>query len=257
MSELPEAPRSARAVARQWRELGAVPPATETFDTTRVAGLPDSVRRWLTRSIAPATPLARACGLTMHGEIRLGRWRPFTATQILRPGVGFVWAATAKVAGIPVLGFDRYTGGIGEMRWRLGGLVPVMSASDERIARSAAGRLAIESVMLPTACVGARWSEDNDGVHLHWATDGHEDVVDVVDVDIDGSGHLRGAVMQRWGTPTGSEHGRYPFGVGVDEEREFGGVIVPSVFRAGWWWGTDRQDEGEFFRATVTGAVFR
>jgi hypothetical protein len=23
----------------------------------------------------------------------------------------------------------------------------------------------------------------------------------------------------------------------------------------GWWWGTDRQHEGEFFRAETTGAV--
>jgi hypothetical protein len=28
------------------------------------------------------------------------------------------------------------------------------------------------------------------------------------------------------------------------------------VFRAGWWWGTERQHEGEFFRAEITGAVF-
>jgi hypothetical protein len=31
-------------------------------------------------------------------------------------------------------------------------------------------------------------------------------------------------------------------------------AVLPSVLRAGWWWGTDRQDEGEFFRAEITDA---
>ncbi|MFF0813928.1 DUF6544 family protein [Rhodococcus sp. NPDC003318] len=75
MSELPAPPRSARAVARHWHALGAGPEASATFDPVRVTGLPNSVQRWLRRSIAPATPLATVAGLTMHGEIRLGAWR--------------------------------------------------------------------------------------------------------------------------------------------------------------------------------------
>jgi hypothetical protein len=32
----------------------------------------------------------------------------------------------------------------------------------------------------------------------------------------------------------------------------------PSVgLRAGWWWGTDRQEAGEFFRAEITDALFQ
>jgi hypothetical protein len=54
----------------------------------------------------------------MRGHIRLGGWRPFTAQQVLAPS-GFVWAATARVAGLPVTGFDRYSSGTGQMRWRL------------------------------------------------------------------------------------------------------------------------------------------
>jgi hypothetical protein len=43
--------------------------------------------------------------------------------------------------------------------------------------------------------------------------------------------------------------------VTVEEEAALGGVTIPSVIRAGWFWGTDRQNEGEFFRATITDAV--
>ncbi|CRK52976.1 conserved hypothetical protein [Rhodococcus sp. RD6.2] len=253
MSEFPSPPRSARMAAKQWRAL-ATPSTDRTFDAAMAEALPDRARRWLSRSIAPGAPLAAAVCLTMSGEIKLGAWRRFTATQILRPGVGFVWAATARVAGVPVLGFDRYTGGSGEMRWRLGGLVPVMSAADDDVTRSAAGRLAIESVLLPTACVGMRWSEDEQGLHLHSAIDGHENTVDVT---IGEDGRLGGAQLQRWGTPPGGDFGLHTFGVSVDEERDFGGVSIASAFRAGWWWGTDRQDEGEFFRARVSSALFR
>jgi hypothetical protein len=31
----------------------------------------------------------------MHGQIKLGRWRPFTARQVLTPPDGYIWAATA------------------------------------------------------------------------------------------------------------------------------------------------------------------
>jgi hypothetical protein len=62
--------------------------------------------------------------------------------------------------------------------------------------------------------------------------------------------------VNRWGNPGGAPFGRYPFGVRVEAESTFGGITIPSVLRAGWWWGTERQEEGEFFRAEITGAVF-
>jgi hypothetical protein len=190
----------------------------------------------------------------MHGHIRIGAWRPFAATQVLAPGVGFIWSANTKVAGVPVLGYDKYVDGVGEMRWRLGGLVPVMSARNPDISTSAAGRLAAESVFVPTAFAAAKWSDDDDGVHSTWQIDGHQESVDL---QIDDNGRLCGLVMRRWGNPNGAPFARYPFGVTVDAEREFGGITIPTKVRAGWWWRTDRQPAGEFFRATITDAVFR
>ena len=70
-------------------------------------------------------------------------------------------------------------------------------------------------------------------------------------------GQLLGVLMQRWGNPNGAPFGRYPFGVAVEAEQTFTGVTIGSVLRAGWWWGTDRQPEGEFFRAQITRATFR
>jgi hypothetical protein len=45
--------------------------------------------------------------------------------------------------------------------------------------------------------------------------------------------------------------------VAIEAEQTFAGVTIGSSLRAGWWWGTERQPEGEFFRAEITDAVFR
>lgn len=215
--------------------------------------LPEVARRLLGHALTPGVPLSPSAELTMRGQIRLGSWRRFTARQVLAPGEGFVWAATTSVAGLPVTGFDRYAGE-GEMRWRLLALVPVVRAHGPDITRSAAGRLACEGVMCPTAFRRCRWqAAGDDRVTATWDIDGREEVVEL---GVASDGRLREARMQRWGNPDGAPFGTYPFGVEVLEEATFGGIRLPARIRAGWWFGTDREAEGEFFRATITDAAF-
>jgi hypothetical protein len=248
-------PRSARRVRGEWELLASTDRRPEPFAAAMVADLPGAAGRWLLHAIAPGTPLWPSVVLTMQGEIRLGSWRRFTATQVLAPPRGFLWAATARVAGLPVTGFDRYSSGTGQMDWRLGGLVPVMTATGPDVTRSAAGRLAGEMALAPTTFRAARWAagSDGDSAVATWDLGGQAESAEFrIDVD----GRLRGVVMQRWGNPGGEPFGRYPFGVAIEAEATFAGVTIGSQLRAGWWWGTDRQAEGEFFRATITGATF-
>ena len=249
------APRAARGVRREWDLLSRTTQQAEVFDPSMVADLPEAARRWLTHAIAPGTPLWQAVELSMRGKIRLGSWRPFTARQVLAPPHGFVWAATARVAGLPVVGYDRYSSGSGEMNWRLGGLVPVMTARGPDVTRSAAGRLAGETALAPTTFRAATWApgSDADRTVAGWRIDQQ---VERAEFHVGDGGRLLDVVMQRWGDPGGGPFGRYPFGVAVEAEETFAGVTIGSVLRAGWWWGTDRQQEGEFFRAEITGATF-
>jgi hypothetical protein len=197
---MPSVPRSLRA---EWARLAAVPAPPRGFSADLVAGLPEPARRWLTHALPPGTPLWPSVQLRMRGRIRIGTWRPFTARQVLAPPHGFVWAATARIAGLPVTGFDRYGSGSGQMRWRLLGLVPVISGGGPDVTRSAAGRLAGEGVCwLPTAFGAARWSAgpDPDTAVATWRIG---DVDESVSLRVDPGGALREVRLQRWGTRTG------------------------------------------------------
>jgi hypothetical protein len=235
--------------------MTAATATAETFDPAMTTGLPEAARRWLSHAIAPGTPLWKRAELTMHGQIKLGRWRPFTARQVLAPPDGYLWAATARVAGLPVTGYDRLGSGTGEMRWRLLRLIPVLTAEGPDITRSAYGRLAGEIALIPTAFRHAAWS-GSEHPNTAVATWQFGDDTESAELQVRRSGRLAEIRVNRWGNPGGAPFGRYPFGVRVEAESTFGGITIPSVVRAGWWWGTERQQEGEFFRAEITGAVF-
>ena len=165
MTAAPLAPSARLTVgaAETWTTLGSVPP-DGVFDPSRLDGhMPEPTRRWLAHSIAPGTPLAHAASLEMTGEIRIGKWRSFRATQVIAPAKGYVWAATTRFSLFPVTGFDRYSEGAGEMRWRMARVVPFGSGRDENVTLSAAGRLATELALLPTAFDVATWESDGPG----------------------------------------------------------------------------------------------
>ncbi|TDK26623.1 hypothetical protein E2F48_05395 [Arthrobacter crusticola] len=194
----------------------------------------------------------------MSGQIKLGSsWRPFQARQIVAPQKGFIWAAEARVGGLPVRGYDRFSEGVGQMRWRLLGILPVVTARGVDVTRSAGGRLASEGVLVPTAFHSAIWSAgpSPDTAVMTRVINGE---TEHVTIQVDPAGALTEVSMLRWGTPGGSPPGRYPFGVSIEAEAEFDGITLPSILRAGWLRGASRGNgDGEFFRARISKAVFR
>lgn len=245
-------------VTQDWAALGAPSGMPPAFTAAAVAHLPEPVRRWLLHAIADGTPLSRSVQVEMHGEIRIGRWAPFTAVQRSSVGDGFVWAATARPLGLPVVGFDRWTRGTGAMRWRLLGALPLVSAEGQDVTRSAAGRHAGELlVALPTAALSPE---------VTWRPlDGDRAVADVrvgsgtheVTVTVGPDGALTELVLQRWGPVGHGSFGAQPFGAVFDGELTHGGLTIPRRVTAGWHYGTDRWAEGQFIRWTVDRAVHR
>ena len=225
-------PWAARRVRRDWEQLRAAATRPVPFDLSMVAGMPEPARRYLTHTIAAGTPLSQSVEVAMEGKIKLGAWRPFTASQVVSPARGYIWAAHTRLFGVPVIGYDRLSRGTAEMRWRLLDLLPVVTADGSDVARSAAGRLASEIVLIPTGFTGATWTAAGpDTAVASWGAGEDEQLVEL---HLGPTGQLLDLLIQRWGNPDGKPFGRYPFGVTVEEERTDAGVTIPAVFRAGW-----------------------
>ncbi len=242
-----------------WRRLASPPEPAGAFDPAHVDELPAPASRLLRHALRPGVPLASNVLLDMAGEIRLRRWMPFRARQVIAAGTGFVWAPRVGRRPLVITGADTLIDGRGTLDFRLWGLMPVARESGSDIDRSAAGRLAAETVAwLPQALVpamGARWTAVDDTRATVTLPVGDQSADVTVTVDPDG--RLRELSLQRWGSPDDHPAGAHPFGGDFDDERTYGGVTIASAGRVGWWWGTPRQTDGVFFRYRITAAEFR
>jgi hypothetical protein len=231
----------------------ACAPLPGGFGEQDLEGLPEPARRHLRAAIRPGAVVAQSVSLTMRGRIKVGRWLPFRASQVLAPHRGFVWSARA--AGL-ISGWDRYVDGAGAMRWRLGGLVTLAQGDGPDVSRSAAGRAAAEAIWVPTALLprcGVRWGSDGpDSASLHYELDGIEMSVSY---QVDPQGRITSVVLDRWGDPDGTgTWGWHRFGGEMLSHRTFGDLSIPETGRVGWHFGTERWPEGAFFEFTITDA---
>lgn len=241
---------------RSWAALARPLDGAEAFDPGSVARLPAPVARWLRAAIVPGTPLRHGVELSMHGALRIGRWRPFTARQVISPA-GYLWAARAGRFPLRVRGFDRYSAASGEMSWRLFGMIPVVAASGPDITRSAAGRLASERIGLtPAGALHPAVSWDGLDEHRAVATIELDGRTHRVTIEIDDEGALRSLSLPRWANPDKGAFRLHTFGVFCDGAHTAGGYTLPRTFRAGWWPGTPQWAAGEFFRATLDDVRF-
>lgn len=253
-------PESSSIVKEAWSldELwNSVRPGSCAFDPDRLSGLPEEARSYLGHAIDAGTPLASAVRLSMHGEIRLKRWYPFTAEQVISWNQGMIWQAAVKLFGMPILGSDVFLHGQGRMCWKLFGLLPVADESGPVVTRSMAGRMNLESIWLPSVLCGegVTWSADGERLHAGFTAHGERAEIDCM---VDADGRLESVCMPRWGNPGGGAFHEAPCGALVEEEGEFAGYTIPTRLRVGWHFGRDRfERDGEFIRINIDDALFR
>lgn len=229
----------------------------ERFDPATLRDLPDPARRFLRRVVPVGAPLDRAVELELSGEIRLGRrWLPYTARQVLVARVGFVWQPVVGSGLLRFSGADVLTTSGATTEFRLRGLVPVVRASGPDVTRSAAGRLAAETVAWAPQAVtpqaGARWSPvDRRRAVVRVVAAGRS--VDV-EITVDPDGRLRSLALERWDDRREPAHPA-TFGARIDGELVVAhGVRIAGAGVVGWGWETPHWPEGEFYRFAVTSA---
>jgi hypothetical protein len=242
--------RHNKTLEQLWNEA---PHVSEVFDPESVAHLPPMARRYLCHALSPGVCLASTLRITMTGTIKLnGAWCPFTGEQVIQWDRGFVWAARAKVKRLPVTGFDQLVDGVGEMRWKILGLFPVMTGEGPEMARAAPGRLHVEAIWLPAVLLSpdVGWTDHGDD-HTVASFDAHREHAEL-DLKVGPEGQLLACSLPRWGDLGEGTFAYHPFGGFTADERTFGGVTLPTNPRVGWQFGTpDFEADGEFFRCEL------
>ena len=229
--------------------------ASGVFFPELVIALPPPAKRYFYHAIQPGTPMAGCVKLKLTGETKLdgkGEWMMFSADQLLAVGQGFVWKG--KIQSSRYLNFqgaDSFYVGKALSRFARFGILPAVNRSGPDLDQSASGRLAIESLWLPSAFLpqnGARWVDVNDDNKVLAIVECRSEKTTVT-MTLDVKGGVQNAVIDRYrnGEPV-------PFGLEVDEETTIDGYTIPSKVRAGWGYGTPEYDE--VYRATVVDAKF-
>jgi hypothetical protein len=223
------------------------------FDASALSSCDEPVRRYFTHAIAHGAPLEPRMRVRMKGRIKLGVWLPFTARQDC-DGSSFVWRAEVP-RHVPFLAVtDSYRDGRATIDGRLLGAIRMFHSDDQNILRSAAGRTAAEGILAPIGLLPSPtciWHAESDT----------EIVVDValaperpsLHLTIDNDGAVQSVNLQRWGDAGDKAFGYLPFGGDVLAEKRFGGFVLPSRLRVGWWHGTERFSP--FFDAGIISAV--
>jgi len=240
-------------IDRVW-ELLEAEPTGDVFEEDSVDDLPSPARRYFLNAIEPGALVPATATMQMSGSIRLrpdSAWLPFTARQIVCALRGFVWQAQVGAGFTRVSGADVYAGRTGCSRFWLWRILPVACRRGSDVARAAVGRLAIESIFLPSALLpsnGVRWEAVRDDTADATLEIDGENITLTLKVGPDGA--LRQVSMLRWRPRTCSgPAGYFPFGIDVHEEAEVGGYTVPVRFAASWNFGAD--DAFEYLRCTV------
>jgi len=81
---------AAKPVIELWNRLASRRASGEAVNATALDAIPETARRWLRHAVKPGAPAARSVLLKMNGRIKVGRWLPFEAVQVLSTD-GFVW----------------------------------------------------------------------------------------------------------------------------------------------------------------------
>jgi hypothetical protein len=224
-----------------------------TFDAAALSRCDEPVRRYFTHAIDHGAPLEPRMTLRMKGRIKVGVWLPFTAEQDC-DGSSFSWRAQVPRHLRFLTVTDSYRDGRGVIDGRLVGGLRMFHSDDENIARSAAARAAIEGILAPIGLLpspSCTWrAKDDNEIIVDLALAPERPSLHVV---IDNDGAVQSVNLQRWGNAGQKAFGYIPFGGDVLSEKRFGGLVLPSRLRVGWWHGTERFSP--FFKAEIISAI--
>jgi hypothetical protein len=231
---------TASAVARMWTGLSEGPdryPSPEDFD-----GVPAPVARYFAFALAPSRPLIRTARIEQEGQFRVGGldapWRRLRATEYFRVGPpGFVWDARVRMAPLLTVRVrDSYVGGVGAMRGRLAGVIPVTDQADTpELAAGALHRYLAEAAWFPTALLpsqGVSWEPIDGDSARATLTDGGTAIS--LEFRFNDRGEIVSAYTPARYRDVGGQAVPTPWECGYGDYACVDGVMVPMAGEAAW-----------------------
>jgi hypothetical protein len=209
---------------------------SSSFDTSTFAGLDEPVRRYFLHAFAEGAPVANRARLLIRGRIKVGTWLHFDSVWE-GDGRSFDWRALCGRGPLrPLLVHDHFSAGAGSVDIRLRPGLKLLHSAGDDIARSGAGRAALESLWVPGSLLperGVSWRAESDVVVV--ATFDVPPERPEIRFQLGTDGEVRSQSAMRW---QGPRSGYVPFGVEVQAEHTFHGVTIPSRVLGGWGFGT-------------------
>ena len=102
--------RVARDLASLDDLWNSTPVHGELIDHGQLSPLPAAARKYLEHAIAPGTRSASAVRFSVHGQIKVKGWLPFSAEQVIRWDQGMVWRAVVRMHDLQIRATDTFLG---------------------------------------------------------------------------------------------------------------------------------------------------
>ncbi|MCF7796943.1 MAG: hypothetical protein K9N11_01885 [Lentisphaeria bacterium] len=201
--------------------------------------LPAPVKRYLRYTKTVGKPFVKRVELTQSGQMKLKRnadWIPLKAKQWYSiPEVAFEWRGWVKAAPLfHVKATDFYDDGVGSLKIRLWGFIPMGTAEGPEISEGELMRFLSEIIWFPPAMLGENitWAAINDTAARATISDGELEVSG--DFHFGPDGRFTAFTAQRYADRGDGEFQLADWYAPVSEYEDFNDWYLPSQGSAVW-----------------------
>lgn len=219
---------------------------TPVITDTDLEPLPEPVQRYLCYTKSVGKPFIKRVELTQSGEMKLkpdADWIPLKAEQWYAvPETAFKWTGWVKAAPLfHVKATDFYDNGVGSLKIRLWGFIPMGNAEGPEISEGELMRFLSEIIWFPAAMLSENiaWEAVNDTLARATISDGGLEVSGEFHFAADG--RFTAFTARRYADMGGGEYRLADWYAPIYTYTDFNGWYLPSEGSAIW-----RFEDGDY-----------
>ncbi|MCF7801394.1 MAG: hypothetical protein K9N34_05180 [Candidatus Marinimicrobia bacterium] len=232
---------------------------TPVITESHLEALPAPVQRYLRYTNTVGKPFVKRVKLTQSGQMKLkpdADWIPLKAEQWYGiPEVAFEWRGWVKAAPLfHVKATDFYDDGVGSLKIRLWGFIPMGTAEGPEISEGELMRFLSEIIWFPSAMLSEKitWEAVNDTLARATISDGGLEVSG--DFHIDPDGRFTAFTARRYADMGDGKFQLADWYAPVSEYADFRGWYLPSQGSAVWLF---EDGDYEYIRLKIESIILK